>query len=251
MSRDLDHSRAPRFLITGIYDARDVVLALPRLAALRADNKGAHLTMIAPVAARDLLLRLRLVDVVRVLDDQSLLSLLFSSWWQRLTGTFDRIIDGAALDKTLSVDWHQLDRDMSFMLPPQPYILFALPDGLPPLRAAAVLRKCEMRGYHTALIGLRNTPALDRLHAAAPNARDLVGRIDLSDIPALAAGATCVIGGRDGMTALAALTGVRSLIVTPGEDDAVAVLPVGNTVWLQSDDLSYLAVGDIIKAILP
>ena len=89
---------APKFLLTGIYGLRDVVLALPRLSALRAQNPDANITIVAPAGARDLLLRLKLVDHVRVLDDRSVMSVLFWGWWQRLRGSFDRVIDGAKLE---------------------------------------------------------------------------------------------------------------------------------------------------------
>ena len=246
-----DQPRAPHLLITGIYGLRDIVLSLPRLAALRADNLDAKITMIAPSVARDLLLRLRLINDVWLLDDHSVWSVVLRGWFKRLTGAFDRVIGGVTLTETVPVTWSKIARDVSFVAPPKPYVLFALPDHLPVLRAAAFLRKLEVMGYHAAIIGVRNTPELDRLHKAAPGARDLVGRVDLSDIPALAADAIGTVGGRDSMTTLAALSGARTVILTQGDDDAVGQLPVENTVWLQSDDLSYIAVGDMIKAVMP
>lgn len=251
MSGALAQQRAPNLLITGLYGLRDIVLALPRLAALRAQYPDAKIAMVAPASARDLLLRLRVVDHVRVLDDHSVFSVLLSGWWDRLRGAFDRIIHAATLAERAPVTWDRLARDLSFVAPPQPYVLFALPDGLPTLRAAALLRKLEVSGVHAALVGFADTPQLARLRTAAPDLRDLVGRVDLSDIPALAAGAMAMIGGRDGMTALAALSGARTLVLTQGADDAVDVLPAANTVWLQSDDLSYIGVGDMIKAVMP
>ncbi len=246
-----DQTRAPHLLITGIYGLRDIVLSLPRLTALRTSNPDAKITMAAPALARDLLLRLRVVNDVWLLDERSVFSVVLRGWFKRLTGVFDRVVNGAALADSTAVAWAKLARDVSFVAPPVPYVLFALPDHLPVLRAAAFLRKLEMLGYHAALLGLRDTPELDRLHKAAPAARNLAGRVDLSDVPALAAGAVAVVGGRDAMTTLAALWGARTVIVTQGADDALDQLPVDNTVWLQSDDLSYLAVGDIIKAVLP
>lgn len=243
--------RAARLLVTGLYGLRDIVLALPQLAALRAENPTATMTMIAPLAARDLVLRLRLVNDVHLLDARSAVAVMLWSWWKRISGAFDRMINGAALDAAVAVEWERLARDMSFMLPPKPYVLFSLPDQLPVLRAAAFVRKLDVMGYHTVLVGISDTSALARLRQAAPQARDLVGRVDLSDMPALAAGAAGVVGGRDGMTALAALSGARTVILTQGEDDALSRLPVDNTVWLQSDDVSYIAVGDMIKAVLP
>ncbi len=247
----LAQSRAQNVLITGLYGLRDIVLALPRLASLRAQYPDAKITMIAPSSARDLLLRLRVADTVRVLDDRSVMSVLAWGWWSRLRGAFDRVIHAAQLRESAPPAWDKIARDVSFIAPPAPYVLLALPEHLPVLRAAALLRKLEVMGIHSALVGLRDTPALDRLLKAAPDVRDLVGRVDLSDIPVLAAGAAAVIGGRDAMTALAALSGARTLILTQGEDEAVGQLPAANTVWLQSDDLSYLAVGDIIKAAIP
>lgn len=244
-------SPASRLLITGVYGLRDIVLSLPQLAALRAQHPHARITMVAPALARDLLLRLRVANDIWVLDDRSMWSVLLRGWWRRLTGAFDRVVNGATLADVAPVAWDKIARDMSFIAPPQPYVLFSLPDHLPALRAAAFVRKLEMTGYHTALIGVRNTAELDRLHKAAPSARDLVGRVDISDVPALAAGAVGVVGGCDAMTTLAALSGARTVIITQGADDAVGKLPVENTIWLQSDDVSYIAVGDMIKAVLP
>ncbi len=240
-----------RILVTGLYGLRDLVLALPRLAALRTQHPDAHITMIAPVAARDLLLRLRLADAVTLLDDRRAIAVAFWSWWQHLCKRFDRVLSPRDLPAPAPVNWAPvLGQDVSFLLPPSPYILMSLPEGWPVLRAAAFVRKLDKEGLRVVLVNA-NGAASQRLRTAAPDVHDLVGRIDLSDLPSVAAGAVAMMGGRDGMTALAALAGTRTVILGVGDDPAIDLLPHDHTLWVQSDDLADVSVSDMIKAVMP
>lgn len=238
-------------LVTGLYSLRALVLAVPRLAALRAAHPAARITVIAPVAARDLLLRLRLADEVRLLDDRRAVAVALWSWWQHLCKRFDLVLAPSALPAPVAVDWSPLaTRDMSFLLPPAPYVVLSLPDGWPVLRAAALARKLEQDNLRVVLVAA--SPAMQRrLCLAAPGVVDLAGRLDLSDLPAITAGAVAMLGGCDGVTALASLAGTRTVILCTGDDPAVDVLPHGHTVWVQSNDLADVSVSDMIGVVVP
>lgn len=246
-----DMSVVHAILITGIDDIRAAVLALPRLAAFRAEHATSRIVTSAPLAVRDVLTRLRLIDQVRVSDGQSRITQVLWLFWQRLTGMFARIVDVNHIAGTGDVDWSKLQRDVSFRAPPQPYVLLGLADGFPALRAAAVLRKLQMLDYNVGVIGLRNSVDLDRVCQSVPDAHDLVGHFDLADIVPLAANAAAVIGGGDGLCELAALSGARTVILTTDQDSAIDILPAQNTIWLQSADLSYIGVNDILAAAVP
>lgn len=248
MSGATARAAAPDIFLTGFDDARDVVLALPRLSALRAQCPQARITVCAPLETRDLLQRLRLADAVVPDAARSAVARWAQNMWRRLRGGM-RVLSVARLEAAAPVDWQRLMRDVSFAAPAPPYVLLALPEGLPVLRAAAVLRKLQMQGYHTAVIGVHASAALDRLCKAVPDAHDLVGFFDLADAVPLALAAVAVIGGCDPMTTLAALAGARTLVLTQGEDEALSALPAATTRWLQSDDLSYVGVNDILTAV--
>lgn len=240
--------RAQRLLVTGLYDLRSCVLALPRLTALRAVSPHHHITVIAPHAARDLLLRLRVADQVQVIA-QSALATIIWTLWQKILRRFDAVVDAAQLREGITPDWKKAARDLSSILPAPPFVVLSLIDGWPAVRMAALARKLDVQGYKVVLLGVSRTPAHDRLLKAAPVLIDLTGSVDLADVPVIAHGAHATIGGRDGVATLAALSGARTVILSQGTDVAIDTLPHATTTWIQSDDIGDVSVGDVMKAV--
>ena len=240
--------RAQRLLVTGLYDLRGCVLALPRLTALRAVSPNHHITIIAPHAARDLLLRLRVADQVQVMTGSGIATIAWTLW-QKVLRRFDAVLDAAQLREGVAPDWKKTARDLSSILPAVPFVALTLIDGWPAVRMAALARKLDVQGYKVALLGIARTPAHDRLLKAAPVLIDLTGSVDLADVPVIAHAAHATLGGCDGMTTLASMCGARTVILAQGVDAAMDELPHATTTWIQSDDIGDVSVGDVMQAV--
>lgn len=237
---------AKRLLVTGLTDLRTLVLALPKLAAVRSVYDG-HITVATCFEGVDLVERLKVADKGLWQPSRTWLG-----WWlQKLCRGFNDMINGRKLTAAGALSFANVASiDTSFVAPASPYAFLIAPQGWPDLRMASLARKWILDGYGVIFLA-DNMPAdaRRRVIAACPEARDLTGIVSLAEVVPLAQRAAAVVGGRDGVSYLAALAGARIVIITQARDKAAeAVLPPHSTVWLIGEDMPDIGVSDVLKA---
>lgn len=241
-----------RILVTGLADARDAVLALPRLAGLRAAERAAKITVRVPAAAADLVHRLKLADTIWRREDRHPLTWLWHDWRGRFDLSIAAAREAGEKDLWAHVPFKNLQDDLTFMLPPGKFVVLAPTRRLPAVRMASLAKRLAVEGYAVVLAGGEaDANWRQAFLKAAPEARDLTARIGLPEAVSLARAAACWLGAADAMTLLVSLSGARTIILCEGEDPARQALPAGQSVWVQADDLSLLSIGDMMRVVLP
>lgn len=241
-----------RILVTGLNSVRDVVLALPRLAGLRAAEPQAQLTVRLPGAAIDLVQRLKLANNVWRQEAHNPFIWAWRAWRGGFSQTIDIGRQTSEKDLWAHVPMRLLRDDLAFLLPKEKFIVLAPPRRLPAVRLASFAKRLAVEGYALLLVGGEvDATWWQAFLKAAPQCRDLTGPIGLPEAVSLARHCDAWLGGGDAMTLLVALSGARTVILSEGEDPARDLLPAGQTTWVQSDDLSQLSIGDLMGAVLP
>lgn len=241
-----------RVLVTGLSSLRDCVLALPRMAGLRAAEPQSHVTALVPEGAIALLQAMNLADRFWRREDHPA-----PVWrWRQWRGGFDLVIDAKkqAGEKDLWawVPFRRVDLDLAFLFPPPPFIVLSPPRGMPAPRITALAKKLALDGYCSVLVAGHTDAQWQAIFnkAAPEQCRDLSGSIGLFEAVVLARASAGWIGGDDALTLLAAMAGTKTAVLTEGADEDLMRLPAAHATWVQCDDVSLVGVADMQKALL-
>lgn len=235
-----------RLLLSGLIDLRALVLALPKLAALRSVYDGS-ITIATSFEGVDLVERMRLADKGWWQKQRSR----FGWWLQKTLRGYDDLIDGRKLTAAGDISFAALAGiDISYIAPRKPYAVLIPSDGWPDMRVASLARKWVLDGYDVILLASHLPPDMRaRVRQACPELRDLTGQVSMAELVPLAQQASAVVGGRDGPSYLAAMAGARIVIITTTRDrEAEGILPANSTIWLIGSEMPDIGVNDVLKA---
>ncbi len=120
----------------------------------------------------------------------------------------------------------------------------------PAERYAALARHWSARGA-VAIVGAdAERPLAERIRAACPGARSLVGETGLEDLAGLARFAAGAVGNDTGPMHLIAAAGCPSLTLFSSHSDPALARPQGDAVSvLRRDDLADLPVSEVVAAL--
>ncbi|MBI2239229.1 MAG: glycosyltransferase family 9 protein [Magnetospirillum gryphiswaldense] len=167
----------------------------------------------------------------------------------------------AGIESVPAPDLSWTEADLSRFGLPRPYALLC-PGGAPHRPAkrwpaeyfGQLAQWLVERGITPVLLGTDKEKAeIDKIAAACPQARPLVGQTGFLDILGLGRQALVAVGNDTGPMHLAAASQVPSLVLFSAESDPALCAPRGRVVILRQDDLADLSpatVMDRIAAIL-